>query len=171
MSAVIRKWPGHSPKEKTKQNPPFQHNWLWWASTPVSLTDTLQNLRGAIELWQYLHVNLHEGREFPLHSERPSPGQTTGPSVYVYARDPHPYLWESAASTQIPFFRSHEKYFCKLKRLERKTNSRGEAHMILEDSLSVWVGGTRGRRRTRCKGQKTRGSRSGVWEHKSKLSG
>ncbi len=67
-SVVIRKWPSHSPKEKKKkQNLRFQHNWLWWASTPVSLTDTLQNLRGTVELWQYLHINLHEGREFPLH--------------------------------------------------------------------------------------------------------
>ncbi len=63
-----------SKRKKKKQNLGFQHNWLWWASTPVSLTDTLQTLRGAVELWQYLHVNLHEGREFPLHSKRPSLG-------------------------------------------------------------------------------------------------
>lgn len=129
------------------KNSQFQYNWLWWASTPVSLTDTLRNLRGAVELWQYLHVNLHEGRKFPLRSKRHSLGQTTGPSVYVYARDPRPYLRELATSTQIAFFRSYGKYFGKLKQLERKTNSWGEARMIFEDlwrvGISGMVGGTK----------------------------
>lgn len=36
-----------------------------WASTPLCLTNTLPNLRGAIELGQYLPISLWEGHMFP----------------------------------------------------------------------------------------------------------